>query len=411
MIKIIWLSIAVLVFAGCGSERSSIPAQNVNTVLADSLATKETVALFTNLSTFSKDRVLFGHQETTAYGVGWKNNGSGNRSDVKDVCGDFPAVYGWDIGNIRQVMNNDSVPFVQMKELMKQAFLRGGINTVSNHMTNPATNADAFAEPPPISNILPGGDYHQQFVRDLDLIADFMKDLKVADDSGIPKMLRPIIHWLGQFTGRDSLYVPVIFRPYHEHNGDWFWWGKGAATEEEFIQLWRFTVDYLRNEKNVHNLIYAISPDRSRMGPIVSRDMYLYGYPGDEYVDIIGLDNYFDLGSHWNRAPLEEQAVSLINTLELIVQLAAERGKVAALTETGLGNLHLEGWWTDMALRGIKYNEQTSRIAYLLVWRNASVSHFHVPYPGHYSVADFLTFYSDSLTIFESELPDMYHHQ
>lgn len=45
--------------------------------------------------------------------------------------------------------------------------------------------------------------------------------------------------------------IPVIFRPYHEHNGDWFWWGKGVNSEEDYIKLWQFTVEYLRDEKDV----------------------------------------------------------------------------------------------------------------------------------------------------------------
>ncbi len=358
-----------------------------NGLIVDSLATKETVALFENLKSFTVDKVLFGHQETTAYGVGWVNDGFGNKSDVKEVCGDFPAVYGWDIGNIENQLNNDGVPFSQMKLLIQQAYKRGAINTISNHMINPVTAGGASDNTPAVSHVLPGGSHHGEYIKSLDLIAEFMNDLKA----------------------KDGTYIPLIFRPFHEHNGDWFWWGRGPTSEAEFIALWHYTVDYLKNEKNIHHLLYAFSPDRSRMGkPVVSSSDYFYGYPGDDYVDILGLDNYYDLGSHWNQAPLNEQAESFVKSLEMIVKLAEERNKIPVLTETGLDKLHIAGWWTEMLFAGINANEITRKIAYVLVWRNANTEHFHAPFPGHFSEADFIKFYNDPLTVFEADLPDMY---
>lgn len=388
-------TLLLILISGCVaiqcSDDQSVTTNNqqittTNDLLVDSLATEKTIALFKNLRSFTVDKVLFGHQETTAYGVGWVNDGFGNKSDVKEVCGDFPAVYGWDLGNIGHSMNNDNIDFSEMKSLIKGAYKRGGVNTFSFHQANPVTGSHAWDITPAVAHILPGGSYHAQYLKRLDLVAEFIKELK----------------------GDDGFFIPVIFRPYHEHNGDWFWWGKGPASEQEFIDLWRFTVDYLKNEQEVHNVLYAFSPDRSRINDPANPAEYLYGYPGDDYVDIIGLDNYFDLGSHWNQAPLHEQAESLIKSLETIVRIAEQRDKIPALTETGLDKLHINGWWTGMLLAGINANEETRRISYLLVWRNASMEHFHAPYPGHVSVADFVKFYNDPLTVFESDLPDMY---
>ena len=361
----------------------SEPNQNI---LVDKLATNKTLALFNNLRSISASKVLFGHQETTAYGIGWVNEGGNNKSDVKKVCGDFPAIYGWDIGDIGQGKNLDGVPFNQIKVLIKDAYDRGGVNTISFHQDNPVSGGHAWDTTRAVPHLLPGGPNHKDYTERLNLVAEFLKDLKADDGS----------------------FIPVIFRPYHEHNGDWFWWGKGPSDEEDFIALWQFTVNYLKNKKNVHNLLYAFSPDRSRIKDAANPGEYLYGYPGDDYVDIIGVDNYFDVGSHWNKKPLKEQSVSFINSLEVVVKLAEQRGKIAALTETGLDKLHIDGWWSDVILAGINANENTRRIAYLSVWRNANTEHFHAPYPGHKSVDDFIKFYSHPITIFESELPDMY---
>lgn len=388
-IIMIFLIVSVgLVLTHCSDNpaESKNNATKTNDLLVDSLATEKTVALFTNLRAITADKILFGHQETTAYGVGWKNDGFGNRSDVKDVCGDFPAVYGWDIGDIDGATNVDGVQFNEIKSLIKGAFKRGGINTISFHQDNPVTGNDAWDATPAVSQILPGGSSHSKYLQRLDLVARFMLDLK-ADDGSL---------------------IPVIFRPYHEHNGDWFWWGKGPCAEPNFIALWRFTVDYLKKEKNVHNLLYAISPDRSRIKDPANPSEYLYGYPGDAYVDIIGLDDYFDVGSHWNPAPANEQIPAFIKSLETIVQLAEARNKIPVLTETGLDKITIANWWTQRLLIGLNANEITRKIAYTLVWRNASTEHFHAPYPGQSSVPDFIRFYNDPVTVFESDLPDMY---
>ncbi len=358
----------------------------INHILVDSLATNATVNLFSNLKSFTKDKVLFGHEESTAYGVGWTYDGVNIESDVEKVCGDFPAVYGWDIGNMGKRTNNDCIPFDAMKKLIIDAFERGGINTISSHMHNPYTGKNYNDVTPSVDSILPGGSHHTQFLEKLDLIADFIKDLK--SKRGIP--------------------IPIIFRPFHEHNGDWFWWGKGPASEEQFIQLWQFTVNYFRNEKKIHHLLYAFSPARSRMTYPLTTTEYLYGYPGDEYVDVFGIDNYFDLDGLWNKAPLAQQKKSFKESLELIVNLAEEKNKIAALTETGSVNLKTELWWSDWLLSGIEENETTKKIAYAMVWRNEDKDHFHAPYPGHRSVRNFKEFFNNPNVIFNADLPKLY---
>jgi mannan endo-1,4-beta-mannosidase len=273
-----------------------------------------------------------------------------------------------------------------MRKLIRDAFERGGINTISSHMHNTYTEKNYSDVTPSVSHILPGGSHHNNYIEKLDLIADFIEDLKSED--GVP--------------------IPIIFRPFHEHNGDWFWWGKGPATEEEFINLWRFTVDYIRKDRGIHSLLYAFAPVRSRMSYPLTPSEYLYGYPGDEYVDVLGIDNYYDLDGIWNKAPLEKQKKSFIESLELIVNLAEEKNKIAALTETGSVNVKTKVWWTNWLLEGIKENETTQKIAYALIWRNEDKNHFHGPYPGHEGVLDFIEFYNDPDVLFNTDLPNLY---
>jgi mannan endo-1,4-beta-mannosidase len=352
----------------------------------DKSATAETVQLWSNLGKIAQEHVLFGHQESLAYGYDWI--GEPGRSDVRDITGSYPAVYGWDFGGLwddspealKYQINRDT-----LLKWTREGASRGGIITFSWHAPNPISGGNYNDTTEVVSTILPGGDNHAAFIAMLDRLADFF---------------------------HAAAPIPIIFRPYHEHNGDWFWWGKSHASEEDFIKLWRFTVEYLRDSKGVHNLLYAYSPDRSRMRPD-SAEAYFYGYPGDDYVDVLGLDNYFDLNPQWNKAPVEKKKKDFIKSLELVVRLAEERKKIPALTETGWENLGDPDWFMDRVLEGINANEQTRKIAWVLVWRNANTEnegrdHFHTPHANHPGVDDFRRFKESELILFEDELPEWF---
>jgi mannan endo-1,4-beta-mannosidase len=201
--------------------------------------------------------------------------------------------------------------------------------------------------------------------------------------------------------------VPIIFRPFHEHNGGWFWWGKGNCTEQEYIQLWRFTVTYLKNEKKLHHLIYAFSPDRSGINLDDAKASYLYAYPGDEYVDVIGLDNYMDVGISWNKKTRVEQKADFVKVLGTLSELANEKNKIAALTETGQEGLTNKEWFTQVILNPLKENPNI-QLAYFMMWRNANVKHHYAPFTGHPAAADFVRFYNDPYTLFEADLQNIY---
>lgn len=81
--------------------------------------------------------------------------------------------------------------------------------------------------------------------------------------------------------------VPVLLRPYHEMNGDWFWWG--GKTPSSYRQLWQIMYNYLVNTRGLHNLIFVWSP--SSWTPNGSDVPWNY-YPGDAFVDIVAVDDY-----------------------------------------------------------------------------------------------------------------------
>ncbi|NIO71488.1 MAG: hypothetical protein GTN71_21280 [Anaerolineae bacterium] len=83
--------------------------------------------------------------------------------------------------------------------------------------------------------------------------------------------------------------VVVLWRPFHEMNGCWMWWC--CRDQAEFINLWRHMFDYFTYEKGLNNLLWVYAPNRLPCSYAPE-----YYYPGDDYVDIVGLDYYLDTG-------------------------------------------------------------------------------------------------------------------
>jgi mannan endo-1,4-beta-mannosidase len=360
--------------------------------LVDPKANEKTQHLYQNMRLLSGKGLMFGHQNTLSSGYNWTGKefpGTPSRSDVKEVTGSYPAVYGWDLANFLYIGLTEEEITLRRAELLdysREAFERGGVLTYSWHAPNPLTEGSFYDTTRTVFAILPGGELHEAYKQSLDEIADF-------------------------FHALDS--IPAIFRPWHEHNGDWFWWGKGLCTEEEFITLWRFTVEYLRDEKRVRNLLFAYSPDRSRIDiDHFDRD-YFYAYPGDEYVDIIGLDNYWDLGHPANTTPPDQRKKQFIRSLEYLVDLAEARNKLPALTEGGLEAIPDSMFWTATILDAFLTNEKTKKVSYFMVWRNATFAiekrdHYYAPYPGQASSVDFIRFREHPFVLFEDEVPNFY---
>jgi mannan endo-1,4-beta-mannosidase len=395
---------------GCGQKDSTAQAPQANGEsvqavestsasrafkLVDKDALPAAVALYNNLAALRGKHFLFGHQDSLAYGVNWE--GEPDRSDVRDVTGANPAVYGWEIGGLElgQEQNLDGVNFRQMQEWIKAGFSRGGVITLSWHMYNPVSGANSWDKTPAVHELVPGGAKHEVLKKYLDAFVAFNEGLVATDARGKQQQ------------------IPVIFRPWHEHNGDWFWWGKGHASEQDYITLYQFTVKYLRDEKDQHNLIYAFSPDRSRIDMNRFESDYFYAYPGDEYVDIIGLDNYWDAGHEANTASADEQKASFTAALKNISRIAQVRHKIAALTETGNNRLTLPNFWTERILAPVLADPDSQLITYVLVWRNANkarekTEQFFAPYPGQATAENFKAFYENPTVLFESELPALY---
>lgn len=383
-------TLVLLALAGCQAVRPTAAGASegasTGATPVDARATAETRALLNSLHRLTGEATLFGHQDDLAYGVSWRDApGAALRSDVHDVAGQFPAVFGFDLGGIElpgRTLNVDSVAFDDIRRYASEAYAMGGVVTLSWHLWNPVSGGNSWETTPAVPNILPGGDRHEAFLRQLDAVAGF----------------------LGSLRGADGRPIPVIFRPWHEGTGSWFWWGRGHATPADVQALYRMTVEHLRDTRGLHNVLYAYSPHQPE-----SPEEYLSLYPGDAYVDVMGFDEYDAL----SRPVADTSGVARIRRrLHIVAEAAQAHGKIAAITETGFEGIPDADWWTGQLLPALHADPLTRRIAYVMVWRNAEATkkagHFYTPYPGQQSAADFVRFTRTPGIWLAADLPNLY---
>lgn len=366
----------------------------------------------------ASDYVLYGHQNDTWHKAGSKDLSD---SDTKDVTGSIAAVVGMDtlslVGNEYSAARWNEEQGGELAEdlpgnikaaasIANKAIEEGAIITLSAHMPNfsvipereeyqdgdPAYLRWDFTGYTPntlegdvVKGILPGGACNAQYTAFLDIIAEFA----------------------GQVDGA------ILFRPFHENTGSWFWWGAALCDPATYRSVYKYTVEYLRDEKDVHNLLYVYGPGSEAS----SVEEYAERYPGDSYVDMVGFDMY-------NSAPDAEDNSAWYEAfaaeLKIVEDFAKAHGKLVAVTETGTANTAEAGSsQTAMLVQGnpadwyAKVLEMVSAsdASYFLLWANfGKTSGYYTPYVdavnedgslhGHELLDAFLAFYNDERSVF-----------
>lgn len=188
----------------------------------------------------------------------------GNGSNLKimerihEATGQWPALLGADYADFRRGSITTKVPNAAAIEYWKQ----GGLVSIMAHMYNPANPKGGGLRDKgvDIAEVLKEGtDTNKRWMQQLDLIAEGLLELKAAG-------------------------VVVLWRPFHEMNGGWFWWG--AQKPESFIAVWWHMFDYFSRTKGLDNLLWVYGPNHGKQTAAY--------YAGDEYVDLLGLDAYTD---------------------------------------------------------------------------------------------------------------------
>lgn len=377
------ITLLILITALCGNISASAPLRDE--------ATEELYAALKRMT--DSGYTMFGM--ANAYTIGYNHNKKQitdnlASSDVREVTGDNPAFVESDL-----MWYNDKDFMAADILAMKQAHARGAVlgycwHLVGMRSAHFAVNEGGEADRELAALIVANPDRSQN--------AELDWFLTLLDTLAIPVFR--------------ELDFPLVFRPFHEMTGEWFWWGSGAG-QETYKKLFRLTVDYLR-EAGISNLLYCWSPDK---------DADFGYYPGDDYVDILGYDAY--------EPGLMPYCTSELLTREIarLIDYADSHDKVVAWTEVGVRTLPgaekysyptlVPDFWTKYVWNAVKNDPRTSRLAWVMSWYNADWKNDgsgapFVPYAGmdkegsEAAVLDFQKLYHTNNALFEGQLPPIY---
>jgi mannan endo-1,4-beta-mannosidase len=206
-----------------------------------------------NLPKRSEKRVISG--QFTNYGRGANLR---QLNEVFDKTGHWPGMVGADYADF----GKGGLHCQTVNQVAIEYWNKGGLVTLSTHMYNPARPGGGGLRDKGVDLnqlLTPGNDAYTRWMEELDTLAAGLNELK---DAG----------------------VVVLWRPFHEMNGGWFWWGgKDPAT---FVKVWRHMFDYFTKTKRLDNLLWVYGPNHGANAAAY--------YPGDSYADVVGLDAYTD---------------------------------------------------------------------------------------------------------------------
>lgn len=215
--------------------------------------TRAVLKFLSELEPQKENRVLSG--QFTDFGKGARMK---IMEDIHTNSGHWPALMGVDYVDFSTGGLETAIPNKSVIEYWKA----GGLVTVGVHLYNPANPKGGGQRDRGVDMdtlLVKGTETHERWMKELDILAAGLQELK---DAG----------------------VVVLWRPFHEMNGAWFWWG--AKPPESFIKVWRHMFDYFSRDKQLDNLLWVYGPNHGEKTAAY--------YAGDEYVDVIGLDAYTD---------------------------------------------------------------------------------------------------------------------
>jgi len=345
----------------------SVTQQGVYTPI-DNNATQETKNLFTNIASIANsDKFIFGQEFPLSFQLKSLDFDL-NTSDCKDITGDHPGVYGIDPHYM--LYKTASQKQLHIDEA-KHAYANGSIVTFDFHQQSKSDHKIYF------NDITTSTDKSLMF--------DIVNNRNNARD-WFYKELDQVLNIINNDLG-----FPIVYRPFHEMDGNWFWWGTQATNHSPqlYIDFYRLTLDYMRNKSNL--ILFGWTPNEK------INNSY---YPGDAYVDVVGIDAY------------SQNATTLKNNLIDLTKFATNHNKVAILSETGKGNYVNDAptFWTSTILKAIQDGGSDIRIAWALAWFNApwdsNQSNLFIPNSSSSTEVkdDFKKFYNSETTLFQNEV-------
>jgi len=237
-------------------------------------ATPEAKALLQYLVDISGKKVLCGQESMYSDGA----FPSTRDKYVFQKTGKYPAIYTSDFGDV----NTQNLP--DRAKVVTNAISyheKGSIIALQYHMIQPdLADGAGFAAMnikgstyTKIDDILTeGSTLNTEFKKRLDEIAAYFNTLEKKG-------------------------IAVMWRPFHEMNGDWFWW----SYQTRFKDLWIYEWNYLTNTKKCNNLLWVFGVNYYSNSTATSKESAGYYYPGDRYVDILGCDVYTEYGHSYSK--------------------------------------------------------------------------------------------------------------
>jgi len=227
-------------------------------------ASPEAVALLNYIHSLSGRHTLTGQHN-------YPNTGDRSTREAARVWGKTPAVFGQDFGFAAPGDKDATTARPAIIAEVKKQYAQGALITLCWHAVRPTDDEPVtfhdsvqgkLTDAQWNELITPGTPLNQRWCQQVDAVAGYLEELRDA-------------------------HIPVLWRPYHEMNGDWFWWG-GRHGERGTIALYRQLFDRLVNYHHLNNLIWIWSVDR----PSTPRRQFADFFPGREYFDIAALDVY-----------------------------------------------------------------------------------------------------------------------
>ncbi len=350
----------------------------------DKNMTDETALLLSDIQRSQTEGLIIGQHD----GI-WLEERKGLNSHFSNLVGRLPAMVSYDFMHITNKGNKEGSWYrIRENEIRSNiiAANRDGVYiTMCWHYNDPYTGSSFYTKnisekyaAKSFRSILRDSVNHEIYKKDLRKIAEFSQSLR--DDNG--------------------KLIPFVFRPFHEFDGEWFWWGAPYNSPEEFKDVWRFTVQYLRDSLNVHNILYTFSPDIK----FESKDEFLLRYPGDEYVDIIGFDDYEDFKYDKKRVQRAKDRI------KIVADIGRQRAKPVALTEVGYFIRHnipakeiddqRIGWMLEAIAEMKEY------LSYVVFWSNGGTYDYCVPSKGLVGEDAFIRFLDDPYIIMNDKRDD-----
>ena len=296
-----------------GSKEINITQGKKYTVEKSAIYSKEKLYNLLETAYNNNDMLIVGQQMDQTVAIGevfdWEI------ANYKAGCGVEPALLGWDVvGTMIYSQNQKSLESARVKIAyqLTEYMRSGGIVTLSPHYPNP------LDENPEPGNSIKGELGHEDKWDEL-----------FTEGTDINTRFMGYLEQLGDFLEiLDKNGAPIIFRNLLEMNGNWTWYGIGQTDETgvekkidaKYIKdLYILVYDYLVTERGLDNLIWLYAPNVTKRGGGSYTGDVMDCYPGDEYVDIIGVDWYPNAEEQMNPTKLLTSYEDLIKTGKLFV--------------------------------------------------------------------------------------------